>query len=456
MKHILFLVLILGFALPSAMAQSDSSFTLKECIDYALANNAQVQNAMLDQKIAKAKVGEVRSYGLPQVSGTLRIMDNPQLQKMFLRKEMAMGFAFPGMRMDSSGGVAIMDNLFQVRSMGDANIGLTQLIFDGSYLVGLQAASTYKELSEKSLKATKEEVAEAVTKAYYLHVINQERIKLLDINIARLDTTLRQIKVLHETGFAEAIDVSRMEVAYNNLVTEKQKIENFIIMSELLLKFQMGYPIDQKITLEESIASINAESLAADTSTGSYENRTDYSLLQTQLKLNKLQLKNVRAGYLPSLGAFATAGMTRHDTKIGYIFSNKWYSYNYVGLNLSVPIFDGLNKYYRASQAKLEVKKTENTIESFKSYADLETKNALISLQNNLKALKIQERNLELSKEVARVAKIKFESGVGSNLELVSAEADYKAAQINYYDALYNAIISKIELDVAKGNLIKE
>lgn len=458
MKRCIFLIVVLSWiSINYSHAQVDTAFSLQESIDYALENSVDVKNARLDGYIAKGRVKEVRAIGLPQVNGTASVVDNPRLKAMILRDDNPL-FANPGGGTPSGGsgqvddGRIIIPNIFQLRSAGDANATVTQLIFSGSYFVGLQAAKTYAELSQKAAKRTKIETIEKVTKAYYLTQIGSERKELLNANISRLDTVLRQTKVLHENGMVEKIDVNRLEVAYNNLLVERQKTENLLEVGKMALKFQMGYPVNQPIFLEDKIdesklTTINTNNLL------NYENRIEYSLLQTQREGNRLQLKNIRAEYLPNIAAFATGGYFNMHYKFGGLFDTKWHSYSMIGLQANIPIFDGFSKYYRAQQAKLEIQKTENNIKNLENAINFDVAQAKTTLSNNLIALEAQKRNLELATEVAKVAKIKYQEGVGSNLEVVTAETDLREAQINYYNALFDTIVSNVDYQKALGIL---
>jgi outer membrane protein len=440
------MLVVLTFGLSSA--QTDSSYTLQQCIDYALKNSTTIQNAELDLAIAGAKVGEIRSTGLPQITGTAQLVDNPSLQRMFLKNG---GFFLDPTK--PIGATVAVPNLFQQRSSGDVNAQATQLIFNGSYFVGLRAAKAYVELSQKSANLSKIDIVANVTKAFYMVVINQERIAILQANIVRLDTLLRQTRSMQKQGFVEGIDVNRLEVSYNNLVTEQEKFINLIEMSRLLLKFQMGYDVNKSITLLGSVEDLKKAETAVAGAKVDYNNRVEYQLLTTQKKLEMYNRKNIRAGYLPTISAFGKLGTIRMDQNIGEVLGNKWYSYNMWGVTATVPIFDGFGKYYKTQQSKIAIQKIDNSLANFEDIADMQVQQSEITLKNNIKSLEIQKKNVDLAQDVSRVSKIKYQQGVGSNLEVVTAESSYKEAQTNYYNALYDLIISQVDYQKALGTL---
>ena len=461
--------LVLSIPLLLAQADSGSALTLDQCIDYALENTVVVKNAVLDERIATARVRETVGIGLPQVSGNVTVIQNQKLPRFFTSYDPTSGFfdfsQVPGIQ---PGDVIAAQNFFQLKSSGNAALNINQILFNGSYLVGLQAANTYKELSLRATDQTKEQLVEQVTKAYYSVLVNRERMKLFDTNIERVDSLFITTKALYENGFAESIDVDRIEVTLNNLKTERNKFEKLQELSVELLKFQMNYPKDQPLQVS---GEFTRESVQVDLNSylqdWDYKNRPDYQVLETNRKLQNLNLKNNYAAALPNLSAFANMGYSTQSPSVSGLFKtnsgvsddgqvgpDKWYSFSSFGVSLNIPLFSGLQRTYKVQQEKLTLQKIENGFTSLKRGIDIEIKQATISYQNNQEALEAQERNMKLAQNIARVTKIKYEQGLGSNLEVVEAESSLKEAQINYYNALFDAAIAKTDLDKAFGKLV--
>lgn len=451
--------------------QAPASFTLEECIEFALDNAISVKNARVDEKIADARVKETRGIGLPQIDASVGLMHNQKLPRFFVQTPEPGQPSFidlsdvPGVE---PGDVVALPNIFQLRSSGNAAVNINQILFNGSYLVGLKAANAYRELSVRSTRQTREQVVQQVTKAYYGVVINKDRMQLFDNNIARVDSLLKTTKALNENGFAEGIDVDRIQVTLNNLIAERDKFYNMQELAVHLLKFQMNYPMEQPLDVTGDIASLQVdESLLQNYELDwDYTQRSDYQLLEANRNLQQLDVKNKFSTALPSLSAFANLGYSTQSPDIGGIFKtnsdvpdmdqigpDKWYSYTSFGVNLSIPIFSGLQRSYRLQQAKLNLMKIENNFTSLKSAIDLEVKQAAISYLNAIKSLESQRANTALAENIARITKIKYEEGVGSNLEVIEAESALKEAQTNYYNALYDALIAKVDLDKAYGKL---
>lgn len=472
--HILFMIL-LAPGLAAAQTQGSQALTLDECIQYALDNSINIKNAELDEDIADARVKETRGIGLPQIDASVGLLHNQKLPRFFAQyytpqngEESFIDLSgVPGIQ---DGDVLAMQNFFQLRSSGNAALNINQILFNGSYLVGLKAANAYRALSIKSTRQSKEQTIQQVTKAFYGVLINKDRMNLFDNNIARVDSLLKTTQALNKNGFAEGIDVDRIQVTLNNLIAERDKFYNLQELTVHLLKFQMNYPMDQPLDVSGDIASLEVdESLLKNYELDwDYTQRSDYQLLEANRNLQNLDVRNKFSAALPSLVAFANLGYSTQSPDIGGLFTthsnhiedngsygpDKWYSYSSFGVNLNIPIFSGLQRSYRLQQAKINLMKIENSFTSLKSAIDLEVKQAAISYLNAIKSLESQQANSKLAENIARITKIKYEEGVGSNLEVIDAEASLKEAQINYYNALYDALIAKVDLDKAYGKLV--
>jgi outer membrane protein TolC len=355
-----------------------------------------------------------------------------------------------------------------LKSSGDAGLRIDQLLFNGSYLVGLKASKTYKDLAYKTTEQTEIEAIENVTKAYYSVLVSNERIELFESNIARVDSLLRTTRAMFDNGFAEMIDVDRIQVSLNNLKSERLKFLNLQNLSLGLLKFQMNYPMDKPITIEGDLSELTVnENLFNEYNEGwNHENRIEYQILETQKHLQELDIKNRYAESYPVLKAFANLGYSTQSPDVGGLFKtntnledngiigpDKWYGYSALGVSLNVPIFSGLQRSNRIQQAKLSLLKIQNSYSSLKQSIDLSIQQNTITYKNSLETLNSQQENMELAAKIASVTKIKYEQGVGTNLEVTEAESSLRESQVNYYDALYDAIVAKIDLDKAYAKI---
>lgn len=450
--------------------QASGSFTLEQAIEYALKNSVRSKNAILDQRIAKAKVNETIGIGLPQISGSASVVSNPQLPRFFTTYTGTEGFlgdlsTVPGIQV---GDVVAAQNFFQLKNAGTATLTLNQLIFNGSYVVGLQAAATYKDLAVKTTEQTQEDIIQGVTKAYYAVLINRERLDLFNSNIARVDSLLRNTVALNNNGLAERIDVDRVRVTLNNLKTESVKFYNLNEIGLQLLKFQMNYPMDQPIAVAGNIQDVQVDKNLDSYKDGwDYKNRPDYKVLEVNQRLQRLNVRNQYAEAFPVISAFGSLGYSTQSPTIGGLFStnsgirdagglgpDKWYQFSQVGVSLNIPIFTGLSRTARVQQEKLKLLQIDNNFINLKNSIDLDISRASLSFENALNTLTSQKENQDLASNVARVTKIKYEQGVGSNLEVTDAEDALRQAQTNYYSALFDAMVAKVDLDKAYGKLL--
>jgi outer membrane protein len=449
MKKII-IVVGLGIAAINSFAQAKDSaafsFSLQQAIDYAMQNQVSIKNALIDESLAQKKVNEIMGSGLPQINASFDFKDFVELPTSFIPAEFFGGP--PG---------TFAPIKFGTQYQSTAGLDASQLLFNGEYFLGLKASKVFVELSQRSTQRTKVEVIAAVSKAYYTVLISNERMKLMEANIVRLKKTMDDTKALFENGFVEKLDYDRLTVAYNNLLVEKEKVDRLLILGTYYLKYQMGMDINSQLTLTDKIEDVKFDASAnVSAQKFDYEKRVEYNLFESQLKLAKLDLKRQRVSYLPSAFAYGSLTGSEQSNEFDVFDTQKpWYPMALIGAKFTMPIFTGMARNARNQQAKLSLMKAENNMEFIKQSIDLELASSITTLQNASSSLEIQKKNIATAEEVFKVTKIKYEQGIGSNLELITAETSLKESQTNYFSALFDAIISKIDFDKANGNLTK-
>lgn len=443
-------ILLFGIAVKSYGQQAPPdtihvhNFSLAECISYAYQHQDSVVNAGLDVKSAEYKVKETIGQGLPQISGTAQFQDYLKLPVTLVD----VSSFEPGV---PKGTLAPFKLGLNYQS--SAALNLTQKIFDGNYLVGVQASKTYKELYQRSLTRSRIEANVNVTKAYYQVLVSNEQIKLLDANIKQLKQQLDQTTAENKQGLAEQIDVQRLTVQYNNLVTSKDNTIRLLELNNELLKFQMGMAITDVLSLKDKLEDINLNDVIVNSAdTSFYHNRIEYSMLETQKKLNEYDLKSKKSQYLPSLSGFANYGTSFQNNSFGNLYSANFPS-SYIGLTLNVPIFTGFQHLNQVRESKIAIMKSENDLFNLRNGISLQANKARITYVNGLQSLKSQKQNMALAEEVLRVAKIKYAQGVGSSIEVTQAQTDLDSADNSYIQSLYDALVSKVDLDQAYGRI---
>ncbi len=422
------------------------TYDLNGCLKFALQNSESVKKGKYNILSAKADVGERLSVGLPQIGAGITFTDNFDIRKTILPP-----FSPP---FNPSPQRAVL--AFGAKYNGDANIGISQLLFDFSYLLGVRAARMYANLTEKQLDLSKIEVVANVTKAYYGALVNEERLNLLDLNLIRLDTLLSNTNALYKSGLVEKIDVMRLEVSRNNFKTEREKLIYLQSLSKAILKYQMGMKMNDSLTLKGTLREIKM-SLAEVNQENNFDfkSRVEYEILKTTKDLQQMNLRYTRSLYLPSLRANAALGYNTGTSTAGdyFRFRQNWVSYGVYNISLNIPIFDGRRKKFAMDKVRIEMIKAEEDIKFFARTAEFQAEQSKIAIMTAMKDLDIQSKNMELAQEIEKVAKAKYQNGTGASLEIINAQASFKEAENNYYVAIYNAIIAKVDWDRAAGKL---
>ncbi len=435
-------LLVWGISGRPVRAQEVHELSLDQAIEYALSHNQNVANAGLQVAAAEGFVKENIATGFPQINGSVDLSDNFNLPITYLPAEIVGGP--PG---------EYVPVQFGTRYSGNANLNVTQMVFDGVFFVGLEAARTFKERTEKEYKQAKISLREAVTKAYYNVLVNELTLELIEKNYGRLDTLLSETRAMYENGFAERIDVSRVQVQYNNIKVSLDNARKSLQVARALLKFQLGMPVSDSLVLTDRLDATMFEPVEEEDFT--YSRRIEYSILQTQEKLALLNIKRTKVEYLPKLDLYLNLGAVAGTGLAGNLFNigNEWFDFGVAGLKLTVPVFDGLRKHYNIQQRKIELEQVHNNFDYIENQINLEIQQARVAYENGVANMKTQLENMKIAEEVYQITKTKYQQGVGSNIEVINADAEYKEAQTNYFQALYQALIAKVEYEKALGLL---
>ena len=443
MKRILLILLILtSFSLKS----QSQKLSLSECIDLAIENNENLKNSILEEKISKALSNEYLSIGFPQINFDGGIKYNHEVPKSLLDISRFMPGVPEGTEQEVQFGQAYD---------GRVDLFVNQMIFNGSYFVGLSAAKELVKLSEKMTERNVIDIHESVSKAYYTTLNTKSRVDLVNSNIDRLDALLKQTKSLYENGFVEELDLDRIQVSFNNLKSEKIKADRLYDLSLAVLKFQIGISVDKKIELIEEFNEELVTAFTFDLNEFDYSKRIEYSILQTDKNLKFYELKNNRSQYLPQVYANYNYGYNTSASQSNIFFeSDRWKKFGTFGLQVIVPIFDGFLKRSRINQSKFKIEQVENQMLFLERSINLQINQSLAAYQNSKESLKIASENLVLAQDVYFASEKKYAQGVGSNLELIDSNNSLKIAQNQYYNSLYESIISIIDIKKTLGILM--
>lgn len=427
----------------SVFAQTKNEFTVQQAIDYGLKNAVQVKNALLDVLLQEQSNREITSAAYPQLNANGSITDYLKIPVNLLPGELAgqpAGTFIPvqfGTKYNANGGFT-----------------LSQILFDGQVFVGLQARQTSIEARRRIAEITQENIKANIYKVYYQLVVSKTQIELLDANLARLQKLDHDTREIYKNGFAEKLDVDKLSVQIANLQTEKLRALSSIQNGYTGLKVLMGMPQKDSLVLTDSLSDEQIKEGILESTDYKYSDRKDYQALLLNSKLNQYNIKRHKLSRIPTLSFNANYSKQAQRTDFDFFKGGRsWFTTSYIGLNLSIPLFNGFRINSRISQARLQLQQTENQIEGLETSIDNDVSVALNNFATATATMDYQKKNMELAELVYEQTKKKYEVGTGSSTEINTAQVDLKTAQTNYINAMYDAIIARIDLLKAVGKL---
>ena len=440
-------ILVLIYVFFSFLSFSqERKLSLKECIQLATENNENLKNSKLEERISKALSREYLSIGLPQINLDGGLKYNHDVPKSLIDISRFMPGVPEGTEQEVQFGQAYD---------GRVDLFINQMIFNGSYFVGLSAAKELVRLSEKLTKRDEIDINISVRKAFYTVLNTKSRIELVNNNLERLQNLLNETTQLYQNGFIEKLDVDRIQVAYNNLNSEKIKADRLYELSKEVLNFQIGLPVGTNIELIGSLSEDIVNDFSYNLNDFDYSKRIEYSILQTDKNLKFYDLKNNRSQYYPQIYANYNYGYNTSSSNYDLFFeSDRWKSFGTLGLKIIVPIFDGFLKISKINQSKYKIEQVENQMMFLERSINLQINQSIINYENTKESLTISKQNLELAQNVYNATERKYKEGVGSNLELIDSNNSLKIAQNQYYNSLYESIIASIDIKKTLGTLL--
>jgi len=418
------------------------AFSLEECVAFAQKNNVQVKNSLLQIEAQVQTNREIGAAALPTINSNIGGTDYTKIPTSLL----------PGQFFGQPAGTYIP---VQFGTKFNANYGMNfqQLLFDGQVFVALQARAASLEMQRNNAALTEENIKANIYKIYYQLSASKTQLNILDANIERLSKLAHDAEIMYKNGFAEKLDVDKVSVQLNNLQTEKLKATNSVAIGFMGLKMLMGMPVKDSLSLTEVI---NEQSLNNDILVESdfqYSVRKDYKYLGTLRKLTEYNVKRYQLSNLPTLSMSGAYSKNAQRTKFDFFEGGSWFTTQLVSLNLSLPIFNGFATDARIKRTKIELQQIENQMVGLKNNIDNEITQSRLNYISSVATVQFQKKNMQLAENVYQQTKKKFEAGTGSNTEISAAQADLVSAQNNYMNALYTALIAKVDFLKATGKL---
>lgn len=438
LKTIMFTVVLL--IAQSTIAQQ---FSLFEAQSYALENAEQIKRSELDLESAKKQVIETRAMGLPQINGEVNFQQLINLPTQVLDGAL---MGQPGEDIEVSFGQEFGAN---------AGVSVSQLVFNGSYIIALQVSRFYTEFVATSIKKSEQDVLSNVTQAYQMALISERNKIFVDTLVNLTEKLINKQRELYDVGFITQEEIDQTEFsllsAQANLVAATTTYKNALIM----LKMTMSYPIDKEITLTEDLDNLLLDK-QVDLS-GSYENNLELDILKKQVMISEYDLKNIKMGNYPQLSAFFNHQYDAYRSDFDFFRSGgKWFDQTVWGLKLTVPIFASGERWAKIQKAKIVILQDELTVQEYqRSLAgqEVQIKNELISARTNLE---LQKRNVELARKIHDNSMIKAEIGKENSIIVTQKYNQLVQAQTSYVSAMVEVFNKKLELDKLYNQLIRK
>tara|TARA_Y100000385_G_scaffold232663_1_gene245183 strand:+ start:136 stop:1464 length:1329 start_codon:yes stop_codon:yes gene_type:complete len=431
-------ILVISLVLYSLFLKSQDSFTLNEAVEFGLINNSVVKNAKNDVKIANAKKWETIATGLPQINSFIEYNNNIKQPVSLVPAEFFGG---------NSGEFAELS--FGTKQTIDGSVTLSQLLFDGSYSIGLASIKLYMDIAYKTKVKTDLEVKRAIISAYGNALVSKERVKILEKNLNNVKSNLDEIEKIYQSGLTELENVEQLKITYGSIKNSLDYSYKLNKTSLSLLKLIIGYDIDKELVLSNSLQDLTLKSILEKKSIENFEidKNIDYQMALNNSKSQKTLLTLEKSKALPTLRAFIKGGYDGNNDSFKFFKSDqKWYGYSIAGVSMSVPIFSSLRRSAKTQQARIEFEKSKIDLSESKKKIIIELDNANSEYEYAVSTYNSAVENVKLAEKIERKNQIKFLEGLISGLDL-------RQAQIQLYSIQNQLLQSMLEVINKKTNL---
>ncbi len=430
-----FTILLLG-VFPNILAaqqadSTDEKYTLDECIIYALKNKPSVQQAYVDEAIGEREIKANLSAWLPQISAQYNASHNFKLQT-----------------------AAFGDQLITIGRRNNSNILLQadQTIYSPEVMLAARAAGTIRTQWEQNTEEDKINTVVEVSKAFYDILLTREEIRVLAENVVRQEKQYKDAMSQYQSGLVDKTDYQRASISLANTRANQKRAQEVITAKYAYLKQLMGYPVEAELELMYDRESMQQDILLDTTQIVTYSNRIEYQQLQTQQQLLSYNTSYYRAGFLPTVSAFVNYNWIYLNDELSRLYDNA-YPTSATGLQVRLPIFQGTRRLQDLQIAQLQEERLSIELENVKRSINTEYETALANYKSDYNYWLTQRENMEVAEEVYDIIKLQYDEGIKAYVDLVVAETDLRTAQLNYFNALFNVLSSKLDYEKALGNI---
>jgi len=438
MKHYLkfFVLLFFNYCLAQ---ETPTSLSLQEAIDYALENNRQAKNASRDIELAEKQKWETIATGLPQLNANINYQNFLKQQVSVVPAEFFGGD--PG---------EFAEVIFGTQQNATATATLNQLIFDGSYIVGLQSTKVFLEISKNAKAKTDLEVRESVINAYGNVLVSEEGVEILERNIAVLKDNLDETTKIYENGLEELESVEQLQITLSNLESDYDNLKRLEVIAYQMLNITLGIDYKSPLELTDTLESLAFQNLATESLEieNDVTNTLDYQIAENDKDSKELLVKLEQSRALPTISAFLNGGYNSFSNDFVFLDNNnQWFGFSLFGLNLDIPIFSSGMRGAATQRAKINLEKAKDDLTEVEQLLKLQIATAKSNYQFATEDYYNKKRNLELAKRIAQKNETKFFEGIGSSFELRQAQTQLYGAQQQILQTMLDVINAKAELE---------
>ena len=436
--HKVFALLLFSF---SVFSQNETLFfSLDEAIDYAHANNKMALDSQSDIRMAELQKWETTATGLPQINADISYNNWIEQQISLIPAEF-----FGGMPGD------FIEVAFGTQQTVNGTVTLKQKLFDGSYLVALQASKVYLEISKNAKEKTLSELRKVVTNAYGSILLAEENILILDANIEVLEKNIEELQKVYENGLTEVENIEQLQLTRAGLVSARNYNAVLKNLAYEMFNLTLGLNIDTPVNLTDRMEDLVVKVLLypTETSNGSLEKNIDFKIALNNMRSNALLFKLEKSKALPTINAFINGGYAGNNNRFNFLDrTQKWFGASLFGVNMSIPMFSSLGRSAATQKAKIALEKSERTLANTRQELEIKIKRAQNELAFAQQDLKNKKQAQNLAKRIEEKNQIKFFEGLASSFELSQAQTQLYTAQKQYMEAMLSVLNKHIALDV--------
>jgi len=431
--------ILLWWIIPILHAQEQIALSLNEAREYAVQHNYEVKNSKLGIKAAKKEMLTIIASGLPQITGDINYTDNLDLMTQILPGEIFGGE--PGSTFEAQ---------FGTKYNTSVNFRANQMVFSGSYFVGLQTSKIYLRLSTETHEKSELDVKSMVTESYYLVLVSEENRDILVESLKNLKQNYYEITEMNKEGLVEDTDVDQLKISMIQLENALNSVDRQIDTATKLLKFQMGLDLDTSIRLTDDLQYFltNANADVLTNLEFDIKKHIDFRLMLTQERLAEMNFKNEKMAFLPTITAFANYSKSSMNNEF-MVFDKdeKWYTSTSIGLEVNLPLFTSGSRIIKIQKAGIALKQARNTRKQIHQALLLDISEAKSNLTTSFASYANNSDNMKLAMKVYDKTNEKYHEGITSNMDLIQAHNQYLTAQGDYIQSISDLLIAKNRLD---------